>query len=218
MDVREAIEKRRAYRSLAKTKITAAEIKQLGEAARLCCSAENHQPWRFVFVTDPALIEQLCATMIKDNAWAARASMLVAVCTAVRLDCTVNDRDIAPDVPDAGKLTAKGNTRPYSFFDTGQAMAFLILRATELGLVAHPIAGYLEQRVQKILRIPRTLIVMALVVVGRRAAVIDPALPPDMKADERARPPRLPLARISFTNHFRGPLAGPKRRRILRNR
>ena len=155
--------------------------------------------------------------MIKDNAWAARASMMVAVCTELRLDCTINDRDIAPDVPDAGKLTSKGNTRPYSFFDTGQAMAFLILRATEMGLVAHPIAGYLEQRC-KILHIPAQLIVMALVVVGRRAAVIDPALPADMKADERARPPRLPLGRISFTNGFRGPVAEPKRRRILRNR
>ena len=84
--------------------------------------------------------------------------------------------------------------------------------------MAHPIAGYLEQRVQKILRIPRTLIVMALVMVGRRAAVIDPALPADMQADERVRPPRLPLGQISFTNRFRGPVAAAKRRRILRNR
>lgn len=217
MDVREAIEKRRAYRSLVKTRITAAEITQLGRAARLCCSAENHQPWRFVFVTDPALIRQLSGTMITDNAWASQASMLVAVCTELRLDCTVNDLDIAPDVPGAGRLTRKGNTRPYSFFDTGQAMAFLILRATELGLVAHPIAGYIEQRVQKILRIPRQLIVMALVVVGRRASVIDPALSADMKVDERIRPARLPLGRISFKNRFRGPVAVPKRRRILRS-
>jgi nitroreductase len=218
MDVREAIEKRRAYRSLAKTRITAAEIKQLGEAARLCCSAENHQPWRFVFVTKPALIKSLSTTMIKSNAWADQASMFVAVCTELRLDVTVNDRDIAPQVPGAGKLAWNGNSRPYSYFDTGQAMAFLILRATEMGLVAHPIAGYLEQRVQKLLHIPRRLIVMALVVVGRRAATIDPSLPPDLKADERRRPTRLPLSRISFLDRFQGPVAVAERRRILKNR
>lgn len=215
MDVREAIEKRRAYRSLSKTRISRAEIRALAEAARLCCSAENHQPWRFVFVTEAALLAELSTTMIADNAWAANASMLVAVCTAPSLDSTVNDRDIAPQVPGAGRLTSAGNTRAYSVFDTGQAMAFLILRATELGLVAHPIAGYLEQRVQQILHIPREMVVMALVVVGKHDPVIDPSLPPDMKADERKRPSRLPVSKIAFTNRF-GALAVARRRRILR--
>ena len=216
MDVHEAIEKRRASRSLSKIRITRAVIRDLAAAARLCCSAENHQPWRFVFVTDTRLLAELSTTMIADNAWAANASMLVAVCTEPHLDCTVDDRDIAPQVPGAGRLRSSGNTRPYWYFDTGQAMAFLILRATELGLVAHPIAGYLEQRVQQILGIPRHMVVMALVVVGRRSEAIDPALPPDMKADERKRPSRLPLSKMAFTNRFRGDGTVARRRRILR--
>jgi nitroreductase len=218
MTVQDAIKSRRAYRSLTRVKIGAGTIKTLAQAAQLCCSAENHQPWRFVFVTDPALITTVSASFISDNAWADAASMLVAVCTEPSLDATVNDQDIAPQVPNAGTLAGPGHTRPYSYFDTGMATGFLILRATELGLVAHPIAGYLEQRVQQALRIPAALTVMALVVVGKRSATIDPALPKAMKADERKRPPRLPLSQIAHTNRFSGKVEPAERRQILKSR
>jgi nitroreductase len=215
MTVQEAIQKRRAYRSLTKVKIPASTIRTLAQAAQLCCSAENHQPWRFVFVTDPAAIAKISQSYISDNAWADNASMLVAVCTEPSLDVTVTDKDIAPQVPHAGKLARKGNVRPYSYFDTGMATGFLILRATELGLVAHPIAGYLEQRVQAILDIPADLTVMALVVVGRRSATIDPNLPPEMKADEKRRPARLPLSQIAHVNRWTGKVEPAARRKIL---
>ena len=202
MDVKKAIEERRAYRSLIKTKISRSSIKELIEAARLCCSAENNQPWRFVFVTDPELMDRLHATFIADNAWAVNASMYVAVCSNEKLDDTVNDRDILGMMSNGGKLSSNGNERPYYLFDTGMATGFMILRAVELGLVAHPIAGYLEQRVQKILGIPKNVTVAALLVVGKRAKTIDPELPPEMKKDERVRPARLPAGEIAFMDRY----------------
>ncbi|MCF8008335.1 MAG: nitroreductase family protein [Halanaerobiales bacterium] len=50
MDVKEAIEKRRAYRSLEPVKIDKMLIKELSEAASLAPSCFNNQPWKYVFV------------------------------------------------------------------------------------------------------------------------------------------------------------------------
>lgn len=219
MTVKQAIAARRAYRSLAPAPVGRDVVRQLAEAASLCCSAENHQPWRFVFVTAPKLLQRLYPALTDDNAWARNASMLIAVCTRENLDDTVDDRDIAPYVTGAGRLSRRGNKRPYYLYDTGMATAFLILRATEMGLVAHPIAGYLEQRVQEVLGIPTDVTVMALVVVGRRAAAIDPSLPADMKRDEKTRPRRLPIGAIVAMNRFsRRELSSPAVRRILRRK
>jgi nitroreductase len=50
MDVKRAIEERRAYRSLDPAGITDDLINDLAESARLAPSCFNNQPWRFVFV------------------------------------------------------------------------------------------------------------------------------------------------------------------------
>ena len=54
-------------------------------------------------------------------------------------------------------------------FDTGMAVAFLQLRATELDLVAHPFAGFKPKAVAEILNIPEDMTVIALVAVGKRS-------------------------------------------------
>jgi len=208
MDVKEAIEKRRAYRSLQKAGIGESTVHELAEAARLCCSAENHQPWRFVFVTDEKTLLALQPALASYNAWARTASMLVAVCSSEKLDDTVDDRNVVPDVPGAGDLKWNGNTRAYYLFDTGLATAFMILRATELGLVAHP----------EVLRIPRDMTVIAMLVVGKRAAEVDPSLPADLKADELHRPPRLPFEDFAFVNHYSHRETVPASRNILRRK
>ncbi|MCK4297935.1 MAG: nitroreductase family protein, partial [Planctomycetes bacterium] len=50
MEVREAIERRRAYRSLDPAPISDELIRDLAESASLAPSCFNNQPWRFVFV------------------------------------------------------------------------------------------------------------------------------------------------------------------------
>ncbi|MCK7476524.1 MAG: nitroreductase family protein [Candidatus Moduliflexus flocculans] len=63
MDVHTAIETRRATRSLAPTAITADSVRDLASCARLAPSCSNNQPWRFVFVFDPAALEGLEARL-----------------------------------------------------------------------------------------------------------------------------------------------------------
>jgi len=53
MDVKEALQKRRAYRALGPAPIDKALMDELAGAARLMPSCFNNQPWKFVFVKAP---------------------------------------------------------------------------------------------------------------------------------------------------------------------
>ena len=121
MSVKETIEKRRAYRSLDPIEISRDLIEDLAEIARITPSCANMQPWKFVFVHDKNVLNELFIVLSEGNKWAEKASMIIGVFSKPKKDCVIRER-------------------LYYLFDTGMATAFLILRATELGLVAHPIA------------------------------------------------------------------------------
>jgi len=183
VDVKQAILTRRAYRSLEPVQITEELVKDLAESAQLACSCFNNQPWRFVFVYDPAVLKKLHEAMSKGNRWVEAASMIIAVFSRKDLDCLIKGRE-------------------YYLFDTGMATAFLILRATELGLVAHPIAGFDEEAVKRTLGIPEDMTVITLVIVGKHAATIGPLLTEKQVEWERERPQRLPLEKFAYMNSF----------------
>ena len=184
MDVKQAIHTRRAYRSLEPVEITEELIRDLAESAQLTCSCFNNQPWRFVFAYDPDVLEKLQGAMSKGNVWVQAASMIIAVFSKRDLDCV------------------RRGGREYYLFDTGMATAFMILRATELGLVAHPIAGFNEDAVKKILGIPEEMRLITLVIVGRRSETISPLLSEKQVERERKRPERLHLEEFAYMNHF----------------
>ena len=184
MDVKEAIEKRRAYRSLDPAEITEELIRDLAESARLTPSCFNNQPWRFVFVYDPTVLKEMHAALSKGNEWIHYASMIVVVFTKKDLDCDVKGRE-------------------YYLFDTGIATAHMILRATELGLVAHPIAGFHEDKVKEILGIPDDMTIITLVNFGKRREEFRPMLSEKQREWERERPERLPLERFVHINSYK---------------
>lgn len=172
MNVKQAIETRRAYRSLAPLEVTPELLEDLAQAAQLAPSCFNNQPWRYVAVYDSPQLDHLKdGALSRGNAWARGASLILAVCSQKELDCIIKDRE-------------------YHLFDTGIATAQLILRATELGLIAHPIAGYKPDKVREVLGIPEEVTVIALVVVGK---------PGDL-SEEKERPERLNPAQFFFQN------------------
>jgi nitroreductase len=183
MSLMEIIEKRRAYRSLGPAEINETLVRDLATAASLSASCFNKQPWRYVFAYDRDVLSKLREAMNKGNEWTQAASMIVAVCSRKDLDCVVKERE-------------------YYLFDTGMATAFLILRATELGLVAHPIAGYDEGKAKDILGIPAGLTLITLVNVGKHQMPANALLNEQQKEIEKARPERLPLAEIMRLNRF----------------
>jgi len=183
MDVHTAIEKRRAYRSLASVDITKELIDDLAGYAQLSASCFNNQPWRYIFVYEKAMLKQMHQALSSGNEWATKASMIIAVISKKGDDCVIRDRE-------------------YYWFDTGMATAFLILRATELGFVAHPIAGYSPKKTREILGIPDDIDVITLVIVGKHKDSIDPILSEKQQHDELKRPPRHPLKKFVFYNTY----------------
>lgn len=184
MNVIEAINTRRAYRSLAPVAINEELVRDLARCAQLAPTCNNNQPARFVFVWELAMLEKMKTAFSKGNAWCHADSMVVAVCAEKEADCLIHDRE-------------------YYLFDAGLQTAFLILRATELGLVAHPIAGYSPKAVREVLGIPETMQVITLVNVGKHADTISPVLSEKQIHDETHRPERLPLEQVAFFNHYR---------------
>jgi len=185
MNVLETINKRRAYRSIDKTPISDEIIRELAESARLSASCFNNQPWRYVFVYDLKVLIKMHNALSSGNEWAKRASMIIVVCSKKEDDCLIKDRE-------------------YYLFDTGMATAFLILRATELGLVAHPIAGYSPKKTREILDIPDEMNVITLVIVGKHADKIHPELTEKQIETEKERPKRKTIKEFVYLNKWKG--------------
>jgi len=183
VDVKEAINKRRAYRSLEVVNITEDIIEDLARSASLSCSCFNNQPWRFVFVYDKEKLKELFSALSKGNKWAYNASMIVAVFSRKDYDCVVKERE-------------------YYLFDTGMGLGMMILRATELGLVAHPIAGFKEEKTKEILNIPADMRVITLIIVGKHSKEIKPELSEEQAEIERKRPERKDLHKFVWLNNY----------------
>lgn len=184
MDVKEAIAKRRAYRSLESVEITEELVRDLAQSAQLFCSCFNNQPWRYVFVYDLEMLKKMHSALSQGNEWAQDASMIISVFSKSEFDCVIKDRK-------------------YYLFDTGMATAALILRATELGLVAHPIAGFSPKKTREILGIPDEMEVIALVIVGRHSETISPVLSDKQVEAEKNRPKRIALQKFVYINSFK---------------
>lgn len=185
MDVSQAIKDRRAYRSLVPVEITDDLIKDLARHAQLAPSCSNNQPWRFVFVYDPGPLKEMHAAFSSGNVWARSSSMIIAVFSKEEDDCIIRDR-------------------VYHQFDVGISVGFLVLRATELGLVAHPIAGFSPMKTREILDIPDEYKVITLIIVGKHAEIINPVLSENQISAEKRRPSRKKIESFVFLNKFTG--------------
>lgn len=204
MDVSDAIRERRAYRALVRQPISSAVLMSLAEAARLSPSALNMQPWRFVFATDDAVIDRLSAALPDYNQWARNASLVIAVCSSENMDAIVHeDQDVRKYVAHPSEF-GESPERPMWLFDVGIASAFIMLQATALGLVAHPIGGYMESGVRDVLGVPPDMTICALLICGTHTTdpAVVAALPADLQKDETERPTRLATDRFVFRDHY----------------
>ncbi|UCF49928.1 MAG: nitroreductase family protein [Thermoplasmatales archaeon] len=183
MDVKEAIRKRRAFRSLIPIKISDDLINDFAECIQITASCFNNQPWRYVFVHDQDMLIKMHDALSSGNEWAKKASMIIVVLGKKEDDCVIRDR-------------------VYYRFDIGMATEAIILRATELGLVAHPIAGYSPKKTREVLGIPEDIDVIALVIVGKHSDKIDPVLSEKQAEAEKKRPERIPIDEFVYINRY----------------
>jgi nitroreductase len=174
MNVKEAINLRRAYRSLEPVEISDEIIIELAKSAQLAPSCYNNQPWRYIFVRDKEVLKSIHGTLTKTNKWVESSALIIAVYSEKNLDCIISERI-------------------YYLFDTGIATGFIILRATELGLVAHPIAGFSEVAVKRVLGIPEEMKLITLIIIGKHSKELNNLLIDNQKSIENQRPERKTL-------------------------
>jgi len=142
------IEKRRAYRAISGKPVPDETINRIMEAATLAPSCFNNQPWRFVVIREKKVLDQLKEHLSSGNYWAKTAPFIVAVCTQNDFDCRLSEG------------------RDYAFFDTGMAVANMLLQGVREGLHTHPIAGFSPLPIKEILGIPGEVTLLTLVVFG----------------------------------------------------
>jgi len=172
MHVSDAIDRRRAYRMISPQPLSEDDIHELLEAIRLAPSCFNHQPWR-VTVAMGEDLSKVKEGLSRGNAWATTAPAIMAVAAKPADDCRL------------------GDGRDYYLFSTGLAIGQMLLRATELGIVAHPIAGYKPSAVKEALGIPNDHVLITLVILGRHGDD-DSLLSDEQRERERTRPERKP--------------------------
>lgn len=127
------------------------------------------------------------SALSKGNAWATRASMIVAVAAKVQDDCRLSDE------------------RNYFLFDCGLAIGQLELQAAELGLIAHPVAGFDPLKAKSVLGIPEDHTVITLVICGY-PGTDDSLLSDKQKEAEVQRPERKPQGENIFLDRWGSPL------------
>jgi glutaredoxin-dependent peroxiredoxin len=187
MEVREAIQERRARRKFDTRLVEEDKIMLLIDAMRLSPSCNNNQPWRVVVAKDKESLEKIKVALNRGNSYAKNAPLIFAVCGKFEDDCHLNDR------------------RDYFLFSCGLAVGEMMLQATELGLTAHPIAGYDPLMVKKNLNIPDDYVLITLVNIGYPGTDTSMLSEKQMEAETK-RPERKPLEDNFFKGSWGNPL------------
>lgn len=140
------IQIRRAYRGIRSDPVSDDDLWKLVQSAHLAPSCMNKQPWRFTVVRSKDKLDKLHEALSGGNYWMKYAPALIVVHTKDEYGCQLSDK------------------RNYALFDTGTAVGLLLTQATQMGLVAHPVAGYEPEKVKEILSIEG--IVITIIAVG----------------------------------------------------
>lgn len=142
------LQHRKASRAIAERPVEPEKVQAIIQAAQLSASCANKQSWRFLILTEPEALEKGREALSKGNYWAKTAPVLVFGFSQAKLDCVL------------------GDGRQYYQFDLGMAVQNILLQATELDLVARPMAGYSPAKVKEFFDIPDEFEVLVAIAIG----------------------------------------------------
>ena len=179
----ESITTRRARRAISDQPIGRDVLATLLTAAHLAPSCANNQPWRFVVVDEDPTLAQVKEHLSGGNYWAKISPTIIAVASKADLDC---------QIPDG---------RNYHLFGCGLASMNLMLQATEMGLISHPIAGFKQSPIKEILNIPGDYMLITLIILGHPASDHG-QLAEKHRIAETSPQERRPIPEVMFWNHF----------------
>lgn len=166
------IEQRYSPNHFAEKPVSQKQLQQLFEAARHAPSSYNEQPWRFIYATpdQPEAYEQLFSCINENNQkWAKRAPVLIL---------------------SLAKKHFSKNEKPnrHAWHDTGTAVGFLLLKATEIDLYAHQMAGFFPDKAREIFGVPNEYDPVAMMAIGY------------LGDEERPNKPRKAISEFAFAS------------------
>lgn len=140
----ELILRRQSDRKYSTKPVEQEKLNRIVEAGRMAPSACNAQPWKFIVVTDPALINLLAiassSRLIEINSFVAQAPALIV---------------IVREKPNISSMVGSAmKKKDYSYMDIGIATENICLQATAEGIGSCIIGWFDEREVRKILNIP----------------------------------------------------------------
>ncbi len=182
MDVKEAIAKRRSIRRFKPDPVSDELIVQLLESARLAPSGSNTQPWRFIVIKDPETRQKL-QTACYNQRHVGQPPVIIACCADIKAFGEFPER--IDELIDAGALPAKTREVFVRSLKRGEmnadikwhlliaatgnadiAIEHMVLQAVELGLGTCWVRWFDDNKVKKILGIPKNIEIIALLPVG----------------------------------------------------
>ena len=156
MDVKKAINKRRSIRKYKDKKVPDHLIMEVLEAARLAPSGINAQPARYLIVKDDEVKKKLKENKVFPQDFLYQAPVIIVCCAD----------------PNAYKKRVAGLDLPNdvrAIRDLSIASAFLVLRATELGLGTCYVGWLDEEKLLSTLSIPKGIVVPYVITLGYSA-------------------------------------------------
>jgi len=179
------LRRRFAWRAISSRPVEPDTLAALLEAAQLSASCMNNQPWRFLVMNEPEALEKGRAALADGNYWARTAPVLLAGFSQADLDCRNPDG------------------RQYFLFDLGMAVQNILLQATELDLIARPMAGFRPEALREAFQIPPAYTILVMIAVGYKGDL--DTLQEKQRNVSLAPRARNPLDRNFFFNRFPTP-------------
>jgi nitroreductase len=136
--------KRQSDRKYSNRPVEKEKLNRITEAGRMSPSACNAQPWKFVVVTDPLLIQQLSQASAERitgmNSFVSQAPVIIVI---VRENPNFSSR-----------IGGHIKNKDYSHIDIGIAAGSICLQAAAEGIGSCIIGWFDEKMIRKILGIP----------------------------------------------------------------
>ncbi|MBE0662357.1 MAG: nitroreductase family protein [Bacteroidales bacterium] len=156
MNFSELIVIRQSVRRYEPRPVEKEKLMQCLEAARLAPSASNSQPWYFVVVDEPELKDKVARatfdSVLTFNKFALQAPVIIVL--------------VSEKAGLITRLAAKIKKRNWSQVDTGIAAEHFCLQAAELGLGTCMLGWFYEDKVKKLLNIPKDKFIGLLITLG----------------------------------------------------
>ncbi len=150
------VKQRQSVRKYTDQPVDGEKLQRCLESARLAPSASNSQPWKFIVVNDPELVQKVARETIGPlstfNNFVPQAPVIVAI--------------VIEKMKVFTKIGASIQDREYPLIDIGIAAEHFCLQAAEEGLGTCMLGWFNEKPIKELLNIPKDRRIGLLITLG----------------------------------------------------